>query len=101
MLKELKVGDWSISDIRGIFFFMKQHGGRTFGMYNINPAIMSKYGDRKINPAYYGKIEATKSDKWLTDEEFAAGKAGYFLAPYITVMKVEKIYDFIPKKIKL
>lgn len=81
MLKELGVGNWSVSEIRKHFLFLKEHGGRTFGMYNtVNENIMSRYANIKVNPAFYGKVEV----HYLTDEEFKAGKPGYVLAPFIT-----------------
>jgi hypothetical protein len=65
MLKELKTGDWTINDLRGIFSFLREHGGRTFGTYNIDPLIATRYANRSINPKYYGKI----SDKGFFDED--------------------------------
>lgn len=64
MLKELGVGDWTIHDIRKHFIFLKEHGGRTFGMYDtVNKKIASRYAGKKINLAYYGKVEIKEHNK--------------------------------------
>lgn len=79
MLKELGKGDWTIDDIRNHFAFLKQHGGRTFGMYK---TVNARYANRTVNPAYYGKITINEPIKYLTQEEFRAGKPGYVLSNF-------------------
>ena len=92
MLKELTAGDWTIDDLRNIFSCIRRHGGRTFGVYNLNPSIMTRYANRPVNAAYFGKVTVeNRPIKYLTDEEFKAGKPGYILANFRTELRTPLI----------
>lgn len=94
MLKELGVGNWSIHEIRKHFLFLKEHGNRTFGMYTLNDTInvSSQYANKMVNHKFYGKVTIeNKPIKYLTDEEFRAGKSGYILVPFTTINRIPQI----------
>lgn len=82
MFKKLDVGNFSMSDLSRHFLVIKIN--RHFGGTDLTNPILLKYGEKKINPNYYSKLSGEgKLIKYLTDEEFRAGKPGYVLANFI------------------
>jgi hypothetical protein len=68
-------GEYSIKQIKSYFKYAI--------FYNKgNADIMTRYANKKINPAYYGKITlggGSTKPKVLTREEFQKGEPGYVL----------------------
>jgi hypothetical protein len=49
--------------------------------FNKNPKILTRYGVKRVNSKFYEKIKITgdQNPKFLTKEEFRAGKQGYIM----------------------
>jgi len=78
MLKELGKGLFNIGDLRKHFQFIKDHGGRTFGIYEeMGFDVQSRYSNKPI--------------KYITVEEFRAGKSGYLLVNFRTEFRTPQI----------
>jgi hypothetical protein len=70
--KKLGKGDFSMNDLKMQFSFIKKR------------KLLNRYGETTINIEYYFELSGDgKPIRFLTDEEFRAGKPGYVLGKFL------------------